>query len=47
MGSCSLAGVDEGVVLDADNKRYKIGKMKRVFGGNYQFTRRAGKEILS
>ena len=46
MGSCSLAGVDEGVVLDADNKRYKIGKMKRVVGGNYQFTRRAGEEIL-
>ena len=47
MGSCSLAGVDEEVVLGANSQRNKIGKMKRVVGGNYQFTRRAGKEILS
>ena len=32
MGSCSLAGVDEGRVLDANKQRNKIGKMKGVVG---------------
>ena len=31
-GSCSLAGVDEGGVLDANKQKNKTEKMKRVVG---------------